>query len=74
MISKVITPIKPGHRDTIISAVCPRQVKSSQVYLYSACHNIASKQLYSIDQNIITMEKQPRLVELIKSITDWLIN
>jgi len=45
-------------------------------YIYIALFTIliASKQLHSINQKLFLEEKHPRLVELIKGITDWLIN
>jgi len=55
-------------------------VQSSQVYLYSAIHNIdcikAASQYQSEHNNNVRflVGKHPRLVELIKGITDWVIN
>jgi len=53
--------------------------ESSQVYLYSAFHNVdcikAASQYQSKHNNVrFLMEKHPCLVELIKGITDWLIS
>jgi len=56
------------------------QVKSSQVYLYSAFHNIdciKAASLYQSKNNNnvhFLVEKHPCLVELIIGITDWLIH
>jgi len=56
------------------------EVKSSQVYKYSAFHNIdcinaASQYQSKHYKNLrFLVEKHPCLLELIKGIIDWLIN